>query len=85
MKKFRKKKDNVDGESTPKKKRKFRFGYWLLVFVLTCGLLCFMAGIGFCYYIVKSAPEFDKNNMFEKESTRIFDSNGNLKKRKSYL
>ena len=39
MKKFRKKKDNVDGESTPKKKRKFRFGYWLLVFVLTCGLL----------------------------------------------
>ena len=78
MKKFRKKKDNVDGESTPKKKRKFRFGYWLLVFVLTCGLLCFMAGIGFCYYIVKSAPEFDKNNMFEKESTRIFDSNGNL-------
>ena len=78
MKKFRKKKDNVDGESTPKKKRRFRFGYWLLVFILTCGLLCFMAGIGFCYYIVKSAPEFDKNNMFEKESTRIFDADGNL-------
>ena len=78
MKKFRKKKDNLDGESTPKKKRKFRFGYWLLVFILTCGLLCFMAGIGFCYYIVKSAPEFDKNNMFEKESTRIFDADGNL-------
>ena len=29
MKKFRKKKDNVDGESTPKKKRKFTL--WLVL------------------------------------------------------
>ncbi len=71
-------KKNNSEDKTPKKKRKFRVWYWLLVFILTCGLLCFMAGIGFCYYIVKSAPEFNKDNLFEKESTRIFDADGNI-------
>lgn len=75
MKKFRKKSNDED---TPKKKHKFRFGYWFLVFIVTFAILCFVAGIGFCYYIVKSAPEFNKDNMFEKESTRIFDVDGNI-------
>ena len=75
MKKIRK---NNNEDETPKKKKRFRVWYWLLVFIITCGLLCFMAGIGFCYYIVKSAPEFNKDNLFEKESTRIFDTDGNI-------
>ena len=75
MKKIRK---NNNEDETPKKKKRFRVWYWLLVFIVTCGLLCFMAGIGFCYYIVKSAPEFNKDNLFEKESTRIFDADGNI-------
>lgn len=75
MKKFRKKSNDED---TPNKKHRFRFGYWFLVFIVTFAILCFVAGIGFCYYIVKSAPEFNKDNMFEKESTRIFDVDGNI-------
>ena len=55
----------------PKRKRKFRFWYWLLVVIVACALLVFLGGIGFCYYIVKSAPEFNIEEMFEKEATRI--------------
>lgn len=62
----------------PKKKRKFRFWYWLLVIIVTCSLFVFLAGIGFCYYIVKSAPEFNVEEMFEKEATRIYDADGKL-------
>lgn len=53
-----------------------------MVLVLSCSyvfaLVCFVAGIGFCYYIVKSAPEFDAQRMFEKEATKVLDSKGNL-------
>ena len=86
MKVKKKKKENIeenfgsDSEiSKPKKKKKrFRFFYWLLVFIVTIALMVFLAGIGFCYYIVTSAPEFNLENMFEKEASRLFDANGNL-------
>ena len=59
MKKI-KKKDNTEETIKPKrKKKKFRILYWLSVFIVTMGLAVFIAGIGFCYYIVKSAPEFN--------------------------
>ena len=68
-----------DSEIKPKKKkRKFRFFYWLLVLMVTCALAVFIAGIGFCYYIVTSAPEFNLEEMFEKEASRIYDSEGKL-------
>ncbi len=60
------------------KPRRFRFWYWFLVVVMCFALLCFIGGIGFCYYIVKSAPEFDAQKMFEKEATKVLDSKGNL-------
>lgn len=60
------------------KPRNFRFWYWFLVVVMFFALVCFVAGIGFCYYIVKSAPEFDAQRMFEKEATKVLDSKGNL-------
>ncbi len=60
------------------RRRKFRFFYWLLVLIVFFALMIFIAGVGFCYYIVKSAPEFDVEKMFEKEATRIFDASGNL-------
>ena len=65
-------------EKTKKPKRRFRFWYWLLVFMVFVALCVFIGGVGFCYYIVKSAPEFNQDKMFEKEATRIFDANGNL-------
>ena len=60
------------------KHKKFRFWYWFLVVIMFFALVCFIAGIGFCYYIVKSAPEFDAQKMFEKEATKVLDSKGNL-------
>ena len=69
-------------EEVPKKKRRRRFRfrpfYWLTVLIVIFALLAFVAVGGFCYYIVKSAPEFDTQKMFEKEASRIFDSKGKL-------
>ncbi len=61
-----------------KPRRKFRFFYWLMVLIVFFALLCFIGGVGFCYYIVKGAPEFNVDKLFEKEASRIFDSKGNL-------
>ena len=79
----RKKREKIKEPKEPKVKKKrkthrFRFFYWLTVFIVFCALAVFVAGCGFCYYIVKSAPEFDIQKMFEKEATRIFDSKGEL-------
>ncbi len=74
-----KKKEKKEKIKKPKKhRRRFRFFYWLLVLIVFFALMCFVAGVGFCYYIVKSAPEFDVDKMFEKEATRIYDSSGTL-------
>ena len=77
--KKRKNEENTEEIVKPKrKKKKFRILYWLTVFIVTMGLVVFLAGIGFCYYIVKSAPEFNLEEMFEKEASRVYDINGNL-------
>lgn len=68
--------ENNEVHVKPKRKRKFRFWYWLLVVIVACALFVFLGGIGFCYYIVRSAPEFNIEEMFEKEATRIFAANG---------
>ena len=75
-----KKQSKLDDTPKKKKKRKFRFRpfYWLAVLIVICALLGFIAVGGFCYYIAKSAPEFDVQKMFEKEASRIFDSKGSL-------
>lgn len=65
-------------KSKKRKKTKFRFFYWLLVLIVFFSLCIFLAGIGFGYYIIKSAPEFNAEKMFEKEATRVFDAKGNL-------
>ena len=69
----RKVKNDENGNS-----KNFRFWYWFLVVVMFLALVGFIGGIGFCYYIVKSAPEFDAQKMFEKEATRVLDFKGNL-------
>ena len=76
----KKKERNDITTSKKKRKRKFRFRpfYWLTVLIVIFALCAFVAVGGFCYYIVKGAPEFDVDKMFEKEATRIFDSKGTL-------
>jgi len=81
VKKNKKVNDNEEIIEKPKKvkkRRRFRIFYWLTVLIVFFALCCFIGGIGFCYYIVKSAPEFDVDKMFEKEATRIYDSKGEL-------
>lgn len=82
--KIRKKKDEgivkrkVRNEENDRPKKRFRFWYWFLVVVMFFAIVGFIGGIGFCYYIVKSAPEFDAQKMFEKEATKVLDSKGNI-------
>jgi len=76
--KIKAKKDKDAVEPKKKHRRRFRFWYWLLVLMVVFALFAFIGGVGFCYYIVKSAPEFDTEKMFEKEASRLFDANGNI-------
>lgn len=82
--KIRKKKDEgivkrkVRNEENDRPKKRFRFWYWFLVVVMFFAIIGFIGGIGFCYYIVKSAPEFDAQKMFEKEATKVLDSKGSI-------
>ncbi len=72
-------KKDTDSKKVKKgKKRKFRLFYWLVVAMVLCAIAVFIVGVGFCYYIVKSAPEYNIEKMFEKEPSRIFDSKGVL-------
>lgn len=72
-----KKKKSLAKEAT-KKRRRFRFWYWLLIVIIFFALIGLIGAIGFGYYIVKNAPEYNPTQMFEKESSRVFDSEGNL-------
>ena len=88
IKKEKKKKDSElmkkrikkSRSTKPKTKRRFRFRifYWLCILIVLGALAAFIGGIGFCYYIVKSAPEYNIDKMFEKEPSRVFDSKGKL-------
>ena len=75
---FKKKKERVKAEKPKRKRFRFRFFYWLCVLMVIGALCVFIGGIGFCYYIVKSAPEYNIDKMFEKEPSRVFDSEGRL-------
>ena len=57
------KKNEKVKEKKPRKRRRFRFFYWLLVLIVFFCLCTFVAGVGFCYYIVTSAPEFDTESI----------------------
>lgn len=82
MKRKKKTKTETDSEdkvSKVKKKKKLsKIFYWILVCITIFCILAFLGFIGFAAYIVKSTPEFDLNRMFEKEATRVFDSDGNI-------
>ena len=69
VKKKVKKKDKVEKVKPERKRKRFRFWYWLTVLITFFAIILFVLGVGFCYYIVTSAPEFDKQQMFEKEVT----------------
>ena len=71
-------KDSSVKKTKKHKRRRFRFFYWLLVLMVLFAIAVFIGGVGFCYYIVKSAPEYNIDKMFEKEPSRLYDSKGKL-------
>lgn len=66
-------------KNTKEKKRinKRKIGYWILIGFTTLAILFIVLMIVFAIYIVTSAPEFDEDKLFEKESSIIYDINGN--------
>lgn len=49
----------------------------ILIIILVLGILGLLAGCGFIYYIIKNAPDFNEELFKAKESTIIYDSDGN--------
>ena len=63
-------------EKKPKNKRKII--YYILSFITFLAILCVLAVIGFAIYIVKSAPEFTEDKLYNKESTIIYKGDGSI-------
>ena len=61
-----------------KKKRNRKIGYYILSFITFMAIVVIGALIFFAYYIVKNAPKFDEKLLYEKDSTVIYDANGDL-------
>ena len=61
---------------TKKKKTQRKILKSLLVIFLIFGILLVLGVIGFAIYIVNSAPEFNPSLLNEKQSTILYDSNG---------
>ena len=60
-----------------KQKVKFAFKILLIIFVVIM-LLCMIGAGLFLASIVKNAPEFDPNNLYQQESTILYDSEGKI-------
>ena len=65
----------LDKSKTKKKKRKVL--KIILIIFLSLGILGMLAATGFIFYIVSNAPSFDQELLKEKQSTIIYDSEGN--------
>lgn len=70
-KKEKTKKNN--GEKNPKKKKKKKIIILILLGLIILFLAC---GIGFMLYIAATAPKFDPDKLYRKESSIIYDKNG---------
>lgn len=79
---FRKPKEKNKVTNTNKVKTKKRinkkFINFILITLVSLAIIFVISVIGFAYYIVKSAPEFDPTKLYEKEATLIYDANNKL-------
>lgn len=62
---------------TTKKKKKRIIQIILIIFIIGISL-CIIGGIAFCTYIVTHAPKFDPNELYAKDSSILYDANGNV-------
>lgn len=76
---FKKGKKNSKPKVTKtEKKKKKKFIKYLLVFFIICVILGIIGTFAFAMYIVKNAPKFDEKNLYSKESSTIYNSNGEV-------
>ena len=68
--KFKKK----DKKDKPKKKHKKT---WILTIIAILGILFLTMVLAFGLYIIISSPNFDKNLLYKKEATVLYDKDGN--------
>lgn len=74
------------GKNSNKQKKKFKFNKQKIKFILKILLIIFIVGIiaaigivaVFFHSIVKNAPDFNPNDLYQKESSIIYDSEGKL-------
>lgn len=72
-------KENLESEENMKKKGnkpKKKKGKIILLVILCIFLAIMVAGIAFLTYIVITAPKFDPDNLYTKEASTLYDSNG---------
>ncbi len=51
---------------------------FLLMAFIACAIMVLIAVIGFGIYIIRSAPEFDPDQLYEKEASILYDSENNI-------
>lgn len=74
-----KKKSKKTKKGKKEKSNKKKLIIKIILITLIVGLsLCMIGGIAFCTYIVKNAPKFDPNELYAKDSTIIYDANGEI-------
>lgn len=62
-----------------KKKNKFNKIFNIILNVILIGIIvCIVGASAFAIYIVKSAPYFDPDNLYQKEASVIYDSDGEI-------
>ncbi len=65
--------DNMAKQGTKKRKK----GKIILLIILSIFLAILVAGIAFLTYIVITAPKFDPDNLYTKEASTLYDTDGN--------
>lgn len=75
--KKRKKGNKTKDKKTTKKKKKKIIQIILIIFIIGISL-CIIGGIAFCAYIVNNAPKFDPDQLYAKDSSILYDVNGNI-------
>lgn len=78
LKKKENKKSNKKVDKKPNKNTKKKIGKIILILLITGLSLCMIGGFAFCAYIVNNAPKFDPDELYAKDSTIIYDANGEI-------
>lgn len=76
---MKKRSKKVKIEKTKKNKSKFNKIINIILNIILIGIItCILGGTAFAIYIVKDSPDFDPDNLYKKEASTVYDSDGEL-------